>query len=108
MLIPKILGQQNPAATTLTLLYRVPNLMWTTANTLVICNRAGAATTFRVSVAVDGEADNAKHYLFYDAALAGNETKSLTLDLKLSDLDEVRVYTPAATVSFSLFGTETL
>ena len=31
-----------------------------------------------------------------------------TLSLKLSDLDEVRVYSPSTSVSFSLFGAETL
>ena len=108
MQIPKILGQQSPGATTLTLLYRVPMVVNTTANTLIVCNRSGSSTSFRVSVAPGGEGDNVKHYLFYDAALAATETKSFTLDLKLSSLDEVRVYASAAALTFILFGTESL
>jgi len=74
---------------------------------LFVCN-AAAATTFRVSVAPAGAVDAAKQYLFYDAALAANETKLLEVDLRLSATDLIRIYTPGANVSFNLFGTEEL
>jgi len=73
-----------------------------------VCNRSGAATTFRVAVAPKAEADAVQHYLYYDVALGGNATVLAELDLRLGDSDEVRVYAAAATVSFNLFGVETL
>jgi hypothetical protein len=106
MTIPKLLAQLLPTAATLTAFYTVPSGGRTHAHKLFICNAAAAATTFRVSVAPGGEADAAKHYLYYDAALAGNETKNLELDARLLAGDVVRVYTPGANVAFNLFGTE--
>src|SRR5687767_991533 len=106
MQIPKLLAQSLPAAATLTVFYTVPASARTHAQTLFVCNAAAAATTFRVSVAPAGAVDAAKHYLFYDAALAANETKLLEVDLRLAGTDLIRIYTPGANVSFNLFGTE--
>ena len=53
-----------------------------------------------------GETAANKHYIFYDDALAANETKMLELDLRLSVADVIRIYTPSANVTFNLFGTE--
>ena len=108
MNIAKLLGQSSPNAATLTALYRAPGCACTTASTLVVCNRAGAATTFRIAVAPKAEADAVKHYLYYDFAIGANATHTAALDLRLGADDEVRVYAAAATVSFNLFGVETL
>jgi hypothetical protein len=108
MKIPKLLGQSSPNAATLTPLYQAPACACTTANTLVVCNRAGVATTFRIAVAPKAAADSVQHYLYYDHAIGANATHAAVLDLSLGESDEVRVYAAAATVSFSLFGVETL
>lgn len=42
-------------------------------NSIVICNR-GAATTFRLSIAYGGAADDVSQYLYYDAPIDDNET----------------------------------
>jgi len=106
--IPKLLAQSLPAATTLTVFYTVPAGSRSHAHKLFVCNAAAAATTFRVSVAPLGEVDAAKHYLYYDTALAANETKLLELDLRLSPTDLIRIFTAGANVSFNLFGTEAI
>jgi hypothetical protein len=103
----KVLGQVNPAATTLTTLYTVPAATTTVCSTLVICEKGGAAATFRLSVAVAGAADNAKQYLFYDAALTANETKAVTIGITLGATDVVKVYASTVNVVFNLFGAET-
>ena len=109
MTTPKLLGQSAPNATTLTTLYTTPGCCRATVDTLTICNRSGAATTFRISVAPKGVADAVAHYLYYDTAIAGNATVNLTeLNIRLSETDELRVYATAATLSFSAFGTESL
>ena len=74
----------------------------------MVCNRSGVATTFRVAVAPKAEADAVQHYLYYDHALGGNATHAAVLELTLGESDEVRVYATNATISFSLFGVETL
>jgi hypothetical protein len=106
---PKLLGQSAPNATTLTALYTAPMCARTTIDTLTICNRAAAATTFRISVAPKGAADAVAHYLYFDTGIAANATVNLTeLNIRLTETDELRVYATAATVSFSAFGIETV
>lgn len=102
----KVLGQVNPAATTLTTLYTVPGARTTTVSTLTACNQAAVAATFRVSVQVAAAADNAKQYLYYDLNLAANDTFAATLGITLAATDVVKVYASSATLSFNLFGVE--
>lgn len=102
----KVLGQSNPAATTLSDLYTVPANKVTTTSSLIVCNQAAVAGTFRVSVAVAGLADTAKQYLYYDTAIAANATFSAVLGLTLATTDVVRVYASSATMSFNLYGVE--
>ena len=101
----KVLGQQNPSATTLTTLYAVPAATSVVSSSVVICNRS-VATSFRLSVAVAGAADDNKQYLFYDTAINANETQTYTLGITLAATDVVRCYATLATLTFSLFGTE--
>lgn len=102
----KVLGQSNPAATTLTDMYTVPGATQVVASTIVMCNRTNATKQVRVSVAVGGAADGLQQYLFYDFTILKHDTTTATLGLTLSAGDVVRVYTSAVGVSFSLFGTE--
>jgi len=102
----KVLGQAAPAATTEADLGTVGTGKSWIASTLVVCNRGGAATTFRVSVAAGGGATADKDYLYYDVTIPANDTFCATLGLTLSATDVVRVYAGNANLSFSLFGTE--
>ena len=52
----KVLGQLDPAATTTTVLYTVPDKTQTTISSIVAANRTGSAITFRLSVHVAGAA----------------------------------------------------
>jgi hypothetical protein len=102
----KVLGQSSPSATTLTALYTVPSATSVTASTLVICNRGGSTITVRVSVAVAGASDSLEQYILYDRKILKNDAEFLTIGLTLAATDVVRVYTSAATASFSLYGVE--
>ena len=97
----KVLGQLDPAATT------VPNLAQTTVSSLVICNRTGSSITFRVSVHVAGAGADDKQFLFYDQALAANTTQTVVIGICLGQTDVIKVYASAVDVSFNLFGVET-
>lgn len=103
---PKVLAQLAPSATTLTTLYTVPGSTSVVSSSLVICNRGVTYTTFRISVAVAGGADNIKQYLYYDVAIPANDTFIATIGTTLAATDLIRVYAGNANLSFNLFGVE--
>jgi hypothetical protein len=102
----KVLGQSSPGATTLTTLYTVPASTQAVCSTIVVANRDAAATSFRIAVRPAGAAISNEHYLYYDVAIAGNDTFAATLGISLATTDVVSVYATAANLSFNLFGTE--
>lgn len=101
----KVLGQVNPAATTLTTLYTVPGSTSSVGSTMAICNQ-GVSTTVRVAVRPAGAAIDPKHYIVYDTPLNQYDSLILTLGISLATTDVVSVYAGTANVSFSLFGAE--
>lgn len=102
----KVLSQTKPSATTLTDAYTVPAATSTTVSSIIVTNQSGTATSFRISVAVAGAADTAKQYMYYDAAIDGNDTFVATLGITLATTDVIRVYNTLATLSFNVFGVE--
>jgi hypothetical protein len=107
MEIVKVLGQVTPDAGILTDAYVVPALSQTTISSITVCNRSAAPTTFRISVAVAGAADNVNQYLYHDIAIPGNETFTATIGMTLQATDVIRVYAANATLSFNIFGVVT-
>lgn len=102
----KVLGQSNPAATTLTTLYTVPASTQAVCSTITVCNTASSATTYRIAVRPAGAAIATSQYLAYDAALPANDTATLTLGVALAATDVISVYAASANVAFSAFGVE--
>lgn len=100
------LGQQNPAATTLTTLYTVPAATEATVSSVVVCNRTGAPITFRVSLAVGGAADDPKQYLWYDVSCPANDTFIGTIGVTMAAGDVLRVYAGASGLTFQAFGVQ--
>ena len=103
----KVLGQLLPTAATLSTLYTVPNSTQSVASTLCVCNQSSTAS-FRVAVRPSGAAVEAKHYIAYDSIVQANDTVFLTLGFTLSSTDVVSVYSSSGTVSFTLFGSESM
>ena len=101
----KVLGQSNPAATTVTTLYTVPSATSTVCSTLSICNQ-GVSTTVNVAVRPAGAALVAQHYIVNTLTVNQYDTLFLTLGVTLATTDVVSVYAGTATVSFGLFGSE--
>lgn len=104
---PKVLGQSNPSATTLTDVYTVPASTVVVISSIVVANRSITDTSFRLSIAVAGAADDNKQYLYYDVDISGKETFVATIGITLQATDVVRVYATLATLSFNVFGVET-
>ena len=103
---PKTLGQTSPSAASLTDSYTVPAVTKTTVSTITVANRSAVATSFRISIAKAGAADDVKQYLFYDVPITGNDTFAATIGVTLETTDVVRVYATLATLSFNIFGIE--
>jgi hypothetical protein len=104
--VHKVLGQSNPAATTLTTLYTAPASTQAVCSTVTICNTASSATTYRIAVRPAGASIATAQYLAYDAALPANDTATLTLGVTLAATDVLSVYAASANVAFSAFGVE--
>ena len=103
----KVLGQSDPAATTVTTLYTVPDKTMTTVSSIVAANRTGSAITFRLSVHVEGAGADDKQYLYYDKSIAANDSLTIVIGITLNQTDVVKVYTSAVDMSFNMFGCET-
>ncbi len=102
----KVLGQSNPAATTLTTLYTVPASTQAVVSTITICNQAATAGTYRVAVRPAGASITAAHYLVWDATVGAGDSVFLTVGVSLAATDVVSVYASSSSQSFSLFGVE--
>lgn len=102
----KVLGQSNPAATTLTTLYTVPASTQTVVSTVTVANQAATAATYRIAIRVAGAAITASQYIAYDVSLPANASDTLTLGLTLGATDVISVYASTATMSFNAYGSE--
>ena len=102
----KVLGQQEPAATTETTLYTVPSATQAVCSTLSVCNRATTAATFRVRIKINNAADADAQFVCFDAPIAAKDTLLLTFGATLGAGDVVRVYSSNADTAFQLFGSE--
>ena len=103
----KVLGQSNPAATTLTTLYTVPASTQTVISTITVANQAATAATYRIAVrpAADETTVN-KHYIVYGATVAANDSTLLTLGITLAASDVITVFASTANLAFSAFGSQ--
>lgn len=102
----KILAQSNPLAATLTDAYTIGAATSAIISSVVVANRSATATSFRISVAIAGAANDNKQYIYYDVAIAGNDTFVATIGIGLATTDVVRVYATLATLSFNILGVE--
>jgi len=102
----KVLGQQNPSATTATTLYTVPSTTEMINGLLMVCNRSSTATSFRIAVRPNGDALANEHYIYYDLPIGGNDSFECLRGLSLDASDVVTVYATLATLSFTMYGLE--
>lgn len=106
----KVLGQSNPAATTLTTLYAVPSATEAVVSTISVANLSASAITYRIAIrkAVTGTPESIanKQYLVYDATLAANSTTAYTLGVTLAAADVISVYASDTNAAFLAFGSE--
>jgi hypothetical protein len=75
-------------------------------STISITNRTGGELAFRIAVRPAGEALATKHYIAYDAKVAGNDATFITVGATLAATDVITVYASSADLSFNAFGSE--
>ena len=102
----RVLGQSAPSATTNTDAYTVPSGYSSVLSTIVVCNRAATAGTYRLAVRPAGATLANEHYIAYDTPIAGNDSTTLTIGITLGELDVITAYCSTANMSISVFGTE--
>jgi len=103
----KTLGQVDLTTTNLTAVYTVPSATEAVLSTVILANRTGSATTFRIAVRPDGASIANSHYLAYDVPLAANDSTTLTLGITLDAADVFDVAAgDADAISVNVFGTE--
>ena len=105
----KVLGQSNPAATTVTSLYAVPASSSTVVSTIVVANQAGSSGTYRIIVQPAADVSGtilAKQYIAYDSSITANNSTMITIGITLAASDVIKVYASSANMSFTAFGSE--
>jgi hypothetical protein len=104
----KVLGQSNPSALTLTMVYKCLSGKNAYVSSFYVCNQSATMpATWRLAVAVDGAADNAKQYLYSDLSIDPQDTYIAELGgLTLDAADEIRVWSSNDNLSFNIFGVE--
>lgn len=102
----KVLGQSNPAATTLTTLYTVPSAKEAVVSSISVANLTSTAATFRLAVRPAGASIANQHYIGYDITVGASDTTIITVGLTLATTDVLSVYASTANVAFQAFGDE--
>jgi glucose-6-phosphate dehydrogenase assembly protein OpcA len=102
----KVLGQSNPAATTLTTLYTVPSATNAVISSITVANLAATSATFRIAVRPAGASIANSQYIAYDITLGASDTTVLTMGVTMNATDVLSVYASSTTVTFSAFGSE--
>jgi glucose-6-phosphate dehydrogenase assembly protein OpcA len=102
----KVLGQSNPAATTLTSLYTVPSAKEAVVSSISVANLTATAATFRLAVRPAGASIANQHYIGYDITVGASDSTIITVGLTLATTDVLSVYASTANVAFQAFGDE--
>ena len=102
----KVLGQVAPAATTATTIYTVPSATEAVVSSIVVCERGGAASTFRLAVRPNGATLANEHYLVYDADIDARDTLIFTVGLTLDATDVLEAYASTGNFTFQAFWSE--
>lgn len=109
----KVLGQVvTPAGgTTETALYTVPAGTSTVVSSIIVCNRAASAATYRIFVVpTSGTANpttaNPEYSIVYGATVPASDTVVIPAGITLAAGNQIRVYASTTTVAFSAFGSE--
>lgn len=99
--------QGTAGVTTYATLYNTAaTSMQAVISSIVICNTATSAATYRIGIMDSAGTPAATNWIAYDATVAGNNSVCLTLGISLQANKFIRVSSSANTVTFSAFVSE--
>lgn len=104
--ILSVLGQKAPLAGVLMDVFTVPDGKQVVVSTFTVCNQSTQRTTFRLSIAVDGAADEEKQYVYYDCPVDPKRTFAATIGATLAAGDVVRFHSGNGALSLNIFGSK--
>jgi len=102
----KVLGQSNPAATTLTSLYTVPAATSAVVSSIVVANLTAVDATFRIAVRPAGASIADEHYVGYDITVGASDSTVLTMGITMAATDVLSVEGSTADITFQAYGSE--
>jgi glucose-6-phosphate dehydrogenase assembly protein OpcA len=102
----KVLGQSNPAATTLTTLYTAPSATSAIISSISVANLTATAATFRIAIRPAGASITNAHYLGYDITVGASDSTIITMGVTMAATDVLSVYASTASLVFQAFGSE--
>lgn len=97
-----LLGQLAPSAASWQNIYTCPASTVCSLR-VIVSNRTGVDTTFRVAASKNGDAIANKHWISSDKPIAGNDTGA-TIGFVISAGDIVRVWSGNGELSFTATG----
>lgn len=102
-----ILGQVDLTTNALTDVYTVPSGKQAVISSIILANRTGSATSFKIALRPQGNSVTNAMYIAYNIPLSASDSTTLNLGLTLNASDVISV--EAATenaVSVNISGTE--
>lgn len=101
----KILGQTTANAGWATL-YTTPANTSAVISTIVVCNVAGTAKTFRIGLMDTAGTPSTSGSLAYDTTVPANDTIVMTLGITMQASRYLRVFGSDGNLGFTAFGSE--
>lgn len=102
-------ANRAPSATTNTTIYTVPASTTAMVSRIMVCNRGGTATTFRIAIieaAYGSATPAAQHYIAYDVPIEANDTVDFPVGSGLATGDLIVIYAGNANLTFTPMGLE--
>lgn len=100
----KPLAQTMTTSNTLTTMFTAT--LKTQLRTLFVCNQDTVTRQVRFAIVPKWEADNPKHYIYYNLQIRAWDTFLSDLDLGIEIGDQVRVYADTNLLSVNVYGSE--
>lgn len=106
---PHTIAQAKPAAGVLQRLYVAQTNRSCSITALTACNQVANVAQIRVAVRSANLPLDEKHWIYYDLAVAPNNTFAVNFEkngIALGPADAIDVYSDIGSCSFTIFGTE--
>ena len=102
----KILGQQNPSASTLTTVYTGPAATQAVVSTITCANFGATSSNVSLSVHVANAAWAANMQIANNISVSTQNSLALTLGVTLGAGDTIRANCSTANIAVNIFGSE--